>query len=395
MNKTSICSSFCTFFIIFYLYFGLLFYNLIHFDSIDEILIIILIFYTIFHKINNHNFKFRRITIYFILTIIFYVIYSLFIHITSATAIISDAIQESKPFVVYLCAISLSPKFSVIQKRIIEYNCVFIFIITIANYQGPDVRFLGGHPTSLASLCFTLFIFYTFAKDKINYLSIIILLFGSLSARSKYYGEVCLILYIWFSNIILFKNTQKYKYQIFFILILMIIIIWPKFNFYFVEGLYTTARSVLYSTGLYIIIDFFPFGCGFGTFANHYSRVYYSPLYEKYNLDTVWGLSPDFPAFIADTYFPILGQFGVIGIILFIFFCKYIIIKSKNVNAITYRRICFSIIIFLFIDSIADTTFISNRGVLPVFLLGLLNADQNIMKVSPLNRKYTTIGHKS
>lgn len=375
MNKTSICSSFCTFFIIFYLYFGLLFYNLIHFDSIDEILIIILVLYTIFHKINNHNFKFKRITIYFILTIIFYVIYSLLIHITPSRAIISDAIQESKPFVVYLCTISLSPKFSVTQKRIIEYNCVFIFLITIANYRGPDVRFLGGHPTFLASLCFTLFILYTFAKDKINYLSITILLFGLLSARSKYYGEVCLILYIWFSNIILFSNSRKYKYQIFLILVAVTIIIWPKFNYYFIDGLSTQARPLLYSTGLKILVDYFPFGSGFGTFANHYSRVFYSPIYEKYNLDTIWGLSPEFPAFIADTYFPILGQFGMFGIILLVMFGKYVIDRSKIIKKLTYRRICFCIIIFIFIENIADTTFTSNRGVLPIFLLGLLNSN--------------------
>lgn len=51
------------------------------------------------------------------------------------------------------------------------------------------------------------------------------------------------------------------------------------------------ARAMLYVTSFEIFKDFFPFGSGFASFASHSSGVYYSPLYAKYGIENVKGIS--------------------------------------------------------------------------------------------------------
>ena len=46
---------------------------------------------------------------------------------------------------------------------------------------------------------------------------------------------------------------------------------------------------------------------------------YFSILYNKYNLNTVYGLSPNYHYFVADSFYTmLLGQFGYIGLFLYL-----------------------------------------------------------------------------
>ena len=82
------------------------------------------------------------------------------------------------------------------------------------------------------------------------------------------------------------------------------------------------ARAMLYVTSFEIFKDFFPFGSGFASFASHSSGVYYSPLYAKYGIENVKGISKNNYSYIADTYYPCLAQFGIIGVFLYILFFR-------------------------------------------------------------------------
>lgn len=76
------------------------------------------------------------------------------------------------------------------------------------------------------------------------------------------------------------------------------------------------ARNVLYATSVRIASDRVPLGTGFGTFATWGSRLDYSPVYERYGISRVWGLSKKNPRFIMDTFWPaIVGETGVVGLI--------------------------------------------------------------------------------
>lgn len=76
------------------------------------------------------------------------------------------------------------------------------------------------------------------------------------------------------------------------------------------------ARVALYQASLLVARDHFPLGAGLGRFGSWMSRTDYSDLYYQYGLDKVYGLSPRFPTFITDTFWPqVLGELGVVGLI--------------------------------------------------------------------------------
>jgi hypothetical protein len=85
-----------------------------------------------------------------------------------------------------------------------------------------------------------------------------------------------------------------------------------------------------------VLADYFPFGSGFATYANPASMTWYSPIYTKYNLDSIWGLDQgnEFH-FAADAYYPIFAQFGYVGMALFVYFIYYIFKKMNNLYEAT------------------------------------------------------------
>jgi hypothetical protein len=74
-------------------------------------------------------------------------------------------------------------------------------------------------------------------------------------------------------------------------------------------------RVALYLGSLAIAADGLPLGAGIGRFASHMSREAYSPLYERYGLHEIGGLSPADPSAVTDTFWPmILGETGIVGL---------------------------------------------------------------------------------
>jgi hypothetical protein len=83
----------------------------------------------------------------------------------------------------------------------------------------------------------------------------------------------------------------------------------------------TTARALLYVTGGDIARRAFPLGAGWGRFGGYVSQIRYSPLYDEYGLSAIYGLSPDTPMYIQDTYWPhILGEAGWLGALVLVAF---------------------------------------------------------------------------
>jgi hypothetical protein len=81
----------------------------------------------------------------------------------------------------------------------------------------------------------------------------------------------------------------------------------------------STARTDLYRTGAQIARSDFPFGVGFGRFGSAPSRDHYSPVYDEYGLSRIWGLSRQFPRFIADLSWPaVIGETGVLGVLAYV-----------------------------------------------------------------------------
>lgn len=87
-------------------------------------------------------------------------------------------------------------------------------------------------------------------------------------------------------------------------------------------------RTALYVASVAIARDHLPFGGGLGRFGSHMSRVEYSPLYERYGLTRIYGLSPASPMALTDTFWPsVLGEAGVIGFAGFATFIAAIFVR--------------------------------------------------------------------
>jgi O-antigen ligase len=129
-------------------------------------------------------------------------------------------------------------------------------------------------------------------------------------------------------------------------------------------------------------MDNIPFGTGFGTYATYASGEYYSPVYIKYGMENMHGLSKAEPAFIADTYFPALAQFGIVGVVLFFSFWIILAVKalkSYSKGSAKEATMILMTVIFFMIESTSDSTITHNRGMFIMMILGLLlyNMDEH------------------
>ena len=92
----------------------------------------------------------------------------------------------------------------------------------------------------------------------------------------------------------------------------------------------------LYYFSVRIFRDYIPFGSGFASYGTYASGEYYSPIYAKYSMKHMHGLNEADPNFIADTYYPALAQFGLVGLFLFFLFWYYLTHKA----IISFRKGC-------------------------------------------------------
>ena len=148
---------------------------------------------------------------------------------------------------------------------------------------------------------------------------------------------------------------------------------WEKFNAYYVEGfeeerLQELARPATYATGIQIMNDYVPFGPGLGTFACNAAAKIYSPLYEKYGLNEYWGLTEDNPMFLADCFYPVLAQYGWVGVFLFCVFWYRRIRETKYIVDGRYYKMALMCILALALESTADTSYLSGKG-MGIFML--------------------------
>jgi hypothetical protein len=78
----------------------------------------------------------------------------------------------------------------------------------------------------------------------------------------------------------------------------------------------TQARTALYAGAYLLAKEHFPLGAGVGVFGSYGSIVHYSDIYYRFGFNAIYGMSPAYPNFIQDTFWPqILGETGVLGLL--------------------------------------------------------------------------------
>ena len=145
---------------------------------------------------------------------------------------------------------------------------------------------------------------------------------------------------------------------------LSVLLAWPQIFFYHITLASTSARSVILRTSFQILLDYFPIGTGFGTYASHSAAAHYSPVYYKYGFEAFYELRNAVTGtFFDDQFWPIIiGQTGFIGLASYV---GYLVILLKRIGlmASTNKNAYFAamfLFLYLLIGTMADPGFNTN-----------------------------------
>ena len=372
------------------------------FDEILSLMFIpILVIYLIKNKgkllIKKNDF----IIVICLLIILVIGLYSNFTYkIQSFKSVISDMLLVYKFFMVYYLSSLLWHEDNLVKhKNKIIFHIKLIIVILVGltflnytfNLYPNEMRFgiksnrlFYSHSTYLAATCvFIIAIFIKYEKNwkSFYFISIILVLISTL--RFKAIASVFAILII-----VIYLTKSNKKLSISKIMILGMVCIGLTYNqiaFYFFKN-DGFARKELLETSFKIAKDYFPIGTGFATYCSHFSIEPYSNIYYKYNLNNIYGITPKNPAFVTDSFWPmLLGQFGYIGIICYgiclvkIFLKIQLDYSKENKYLYISKIIC---LIYLLISSTSESAF-SNSIAIPLAIL--IGIDNKNYRKSELN----------
>lgn len=342
-------------------------------EWMDELLCFVLVVFAFLYKRRwQKDIRYNREFKGFMGIMLFYIFYSILIQVTSIRGIFLDFLQQIRPYFVFYITYFLAPSFSPRQKRMIVWSMMIAMIAYF--FIGRNVGYVDGQAEdgTLPMIALTCGMsYYLFMKPtKRNlYIAIVIMLIGLFSGKSKYIGQcICFIGMVVFLRQHLKSKSLGMYIGVIVLISTVLYFTWTKFSGYYVEGFQATevaemaARPATYRTAGKILLDYFPFGSGLGSFCTAAAAKEYSPLYFKYGLSHILGLSPDYPAFIADCYFPGLAEFGFVGIFFFLVFWKRRLKDINQIQDMHHYRMALMSVLALAIDSTANTAYLSGMG---------------------------------
>lgn len=389
-------AKFYTWFWIIYFPVCIAFTNVVNFDWSDEILTVALLGYAFMKQrfLVKDKGRTTEINIYIGL-MIFYLVYSLLIQVTTFRGVYLDLLQQLRPYAVFYLTWIMAPEFTPKQKKRIKWVMLLSFFgyLILFKIKPSVVTPYGGEESAALgqiALCCAM-IYYLFSKQtkRNRNIAILIMLLGLISGKSKYFGE-CVV----FITLMMFVKSKINFTSVSTLLkvaalgCVVIFFTWTKFNAYYVEGFQSDAaemaRPLTYETGMEIMFkDYIPFGSGLGSFGTAAAAKEYSPLYYDYQLNNVWGLTPENPMFLADAFYPTLAEFGIGGLFFFLWFWKRRLWECNKIPNIVYYRMALMAILTLALESTADSSYLSGKGMGYFMVLALcLNSGRQQMNCS-------------
>lgn len=389
-------AKFYTWFWIIYFPVCIAFTNVVNFDWSDEILTVALLGYAFMKQrfLVKDKGRTTEINIYIGL-MIFYLVYSLLIQVTTFRGVYLDLLQQLRPYAVFYLTWMMAPEFTPKQKKRIKWVMLLSFFgyLILFKIKPSVVTPYGGEESAALgqiALCCAM-IYYLFSKQtkRNRNIAILIMLLGLVSGKSKYFGEcvVFIALMMFVKSKINFTSVSTLL-KVAALGCVVIFFTWTKFNAYYVEGFQSDAaemaRPLTYETGMEIMFkDYIPFGSGLGSFGTAAAAKEYSPLYYDYQLNNVWGLTPENPMFLADAFYPTLAEFGIVGLFFFLWFWKRRLWECNKIPNIVYYRMALMAILALALESTADSSYLSGKGMGYFMVLALcLNSGRQQMNCS-------------
>ena len=364
----------------------------VNFDLSDEILTVLLLLYAIVKQrflVKNKK-RMMEINIYMAL-MIFYLLYSLVIRVTTPRGVFLDILQQVRPYAVFYLTWMMAPQFTPKQQKRIKWVMLLSFFgyLFAFKFKPSLVTPFGGEESAALgqiALCCAM-VYYLFSKQtkRNRNIAIIIMLLGLLSGKSKYFGEcICFIALIMFVKSKINFTSISTLLKVAALGVVVIFFTWTKFNAYYVEGFQedaqAMARPATYEIGMQIMFhDYVPFGSGLGSFGTAAAAKEYSPLYFKYHLNEIWGLDPTNPMFLADAFYPTLAEFGIVGLFFFLWFWKRRLWEANKIPNLIYYRMALMCILALALESTADSSYLSGKGMGYFMILALcLNSARKV-----------------
>lgn len=377
-------AKFYTWFWIIYFPVCIAFAAAIKFDWSDEILTVLLLVYALFKQrfLVKDQKRNTEISVYIVI-MVFYLSYSLLIRVTTPRGVILDFLQQLRPYAVFYLTWMMAPQFTTFQKKRIKWVMLLSFFgyllafkfkpSLVTPYGGEESAALG----QIALCCAMIFYLFSPQTRQNRHITILIMLLGLFSGKSKYFGEciVFIALLVFVKSKINFLSP-KTLLKVGALAAVVIFFTWTKFNAYYVEGFQddaeAMARPATYETGMKIMFhDYVPFGSGLGSFGTAAAAKEYSPLYYKYQLNDIWGLTPENPMFLADAFYPMLAEYGIVGLFFFLWFWKRRLWEANKIPNLVYYRIALMCILALALESSADSSYLSGKGMGYFMILAL------------------------
>lgn len=386
--------------------FGLIFLipSVVYFDKTDELTAVALIAIAGLDIVVNGNFRKYKGLLWLMGILGAYAAYSLTLPYNTPRYIATDWVIQLKSFASFFILLAIAPQFTDRDKTIIRgITLVNMAVMSIALCCGNTVvKMLVFHPTYAGTIIFISAAFYVYCSidcegsvpRRAIQIVTVALLIGCLCMKAKYLGSVVLTFYFMY----IYRTGMMRRFNLKHLVTLLLIcasvlaVSWNKIQYYFLTGatdtfdpetVATFARPVMFVTGGMILADHFPFGTGLASFGTAASSpdMNYSGVYFEYGIDKVHGINPNSEeSFICDAFYPELAQFGVMGVVLFIYFWVYVYSYLRPMTRFDTERyrplfiIGSCIICFLLIESVGATTIAHTVGLECLSLLGIVCA---------------------
>lgn len=308
-------------------------------------------------------------------------------------AVLKDLYVNLKFFLSIVAGYSIFTSGSCERKRDLLVNCaktavVILFALLVVDlifhvFRSPELRYglrtvqlMYSHATYLAGIGMFLLAILTIFYKKENQIYIILCLCVTFfTLRGKSLAGTLLYPIIFY-----FCAAARKKLRVWHIILLgavALFIAWDQFSYYYLELEGSSARSALTMTSFEILIDYFPIGTGFGTYASNVAAEFYSPVYSMYGLNVVHGLSEINTSFGSDTFWPIIiGQSGFIGLCFYVYMLYIIfrrVLKIRNIDIYAYTAGVF-IFAYLMISSTSEPTFCNSMSIPLACVIGIIYA---------------------
>ena len=228
-------------------------------------------------------------------------------------------------------------------------------------------------PAALASTAVSLLIIITMTSKRIlNKYTIFNLIVILLTLRFKSLAFIAVFVLFYMFRIVGIKRIKPYHVAIFLVLALYV----ARYQVItYIQTRDVNARSILWINSFKLAVMYFPFGSGLATFASHYSRVVYSPIYSVLGIQYAYGLSETYGSFISDTFWPmVIGQFGFVGLAGYVLMLYWVYkqIKKFSINRESAYFTGIYVLLYLLITSVAESAFLHWNALMIAVLLGVI-----------------------